>query len=475
MKGQVNTDGTQWLTFTCTDMLAFPTDSLVGKFKVRYKINIDSEWTTANITACYWQYGVGDQEPDWQMEIDGTVVNNQWYIVEIYSPWTENGDQWEVYYMWRHDGHTPTQDCVYGDTWNVTNELGEMIDTIQPFSLKDEYHPQAKFNAIQNTRSFRLAPSFKDQNDKYENMIIWSEPDRHSMFPLQNSMKVNTAHGELAKGLYSVPNGVLGLFERSGHILRMTTEPVRYDEEEGKFQTSCLTHRGIIDYNGILFWLGIDGINIYLGNTKKDITEGIIRTKYQELLANEYAVNESYNFISGGYDIKNNLVMWHFPNSDYTIKGYTINTLAFSLDDQSFLFLNMGSLGSPFDGFAIDYDGRAHNLVRDTGHIHRLFDGNSTDSSVLRWDSGILKPSNQNIFIRRLELTYKGIPTVTIQQKDGTIIYTETWPENTSLDVNSIFVQCFGINAEINISFATSVSETELAKVFCETVPMGAR
>jgi len=462
-----------------SDAQAFPNGSLTAAgCHLRFRVSAEAEWTDASITSDGWYYGEDDQQYE-AITIDKLTFVDTWYMAEIYSAWTNTeGEKWTIKGLWCHDGHTANTNRNIGSgiTPPPQTQLLEMIDTAQPYALNNEYHPQAKYSAVQDLRSFRLALSLKDITDIYENMVLWSEVNRHSTFPMQNSILLQTAKGELAMGMYSVQNGVLALFEASGHLLRMTTEPVRYDEEEGRFFTSCVCHKGIVDYNNMLFWLGLNGISAFTGNGAKDISMGSIRSVYLELLANEFAVHNSYNFISSGYDVKENIVFWHFPNSTYTINTIQINTLVYSFEDSGFAFVNVGSLGSSVSGITVDLSGRAHSYISDTGYIYKLFEGgSSTSTSVLRWDSGIINPPGQMVFIRKVSLIYKGTPTITIQSKAGTVGFTYTCPENSILDSHDIFCNYVGISAKIVISFTDSVGIDELAKVEIDSVPMQMR
>lgn len=339
--------------------------------------------------------------------------------------------------LWRFDG---VEDA------DIT-ELGDPIDTVQPYSTIGEYFPEARFACVQNRRTFRLACN---TNKVYENMVLWSEPDMPAVIPNGNVVMLNTLPGEVARGIGSGNNTVICLMEASLHVIQMTGEPVSYDRDEGVFKTTCICDNGVVWADGVPFWIGDNGINMFDGGKITDLTENVLKDEILAIVADEYdKAGGSYNGITGFYNKRDKLILWSFPNSTKTVEGIIINLVGFDIEHGGFFFVEVTSNGTSrvlFNDFFSGYDGTPYGVSTGSyagsgttagayAGIYELFSSESVEPNRISWRSGILNSgSSGEIMITRLSLAYKGTPTVEVFKDRATMpSYNRSLPQTTTL------------------------------------------
>jgi hypothetical protein len=325
-------------------------------------------------------------------------------------------------------------DLGSGD-WGITlllysdEQFGDPYDAIQPYSIYGEHYPYANFTTIQDRRAFRL-DMFWDGKRK-RNWLTWSEPDRTEVNPLQNKIELNTYSGENAMGLVSIANGLLALFERTIHYIRMTSEPIRYDGEENRFADSCISSNGVIDNGNLAFWTGIDGIKTFDGSRVRNIIGEMMKDDYMQLIASEYENNgNSYEGIVGAYCSKHKLLVWTFPHSTYQIEGEIIKLIAFDLDNPGVLFLGSDK---NYTWLFEDYDGTLFGM--DASGIYELFSDDPIEQNKLIWITGsFLQDNIAERVLDKFRFRYNGIMNLKVYIDDLTVASSdEALPTKTSL------------------------------------------
>jgi len=377
----------------------FCNDSL-NNFEVRYRASHSDSWIYRNVTdTAFTTAGLGDHGT---ITVDGANIAVGTYDIQIISRWTASGDDYIIYTLWRFSGDS-----------DVVDELGDPIESIQAYSLVEEYYPQSQFVAVQDRRTYRLGVT---TDEDHKNMILWSETDTPDVVPNGNLVLLNTSNDEEPKGLEWVNGGLLALFEKSVHFIRMTGEPVTYDSEEGKFEDDCIASRSVVNANGLAFWFGLYGIKMYVNGEVKDITHDFLKDDYETLIASEYAGNSSsYEGIVGTYNPKERLVIWSLPNSTASISSVTVDCIAYDLETGGFIFLDSGK---NYIGLVTNYDGITYGIAIDG--IYELFGGSPDENTQMIWESGIFMADDlDDLAIERLRLRYNGAFTVKMYT-DGT-------------------------------------------------------
>lgn len=350
----------------------------------------------------------------------------------------KDGDYYSTVVQWRFDPEL-----------NV--DVGDPIDVAQPYALMEEYHPSYRFAAHQNRRTYRLDCKLRK---RHKNLLMWGEVDMPSVVPGLNGIFLNTFPDEESKGLISINNGLLALFERSGHLIRMTGEPIQYDAEESKFEVGCIG--GIVSYEGIGFWLGFDGIYIFL-NQYKNLIEDYFLDDYIALIANEYSNNSSsYDAIKGGYGSEDKLIVWTFPNSTYTIEGYAVKLLAWDLRKNEIIILESEKT---FSSFAEGYNGKLFGIASDG--IYKLFSSNPIESNRLVYRTGKMVYSKGRIVTKQLKIRYLGEMKITaINDLDNTVI-DENFGSHSVMDFAIRDVVSEGEEVELEIKSNSKNTNTE--------------
>jgi len=398
-------DGT--LDYFCNDSL--------NNFEVRYRLSHEDSWTYRNITDTLFDSAPADHV---FITVDGANIATDTYEVQIISRWTASGDDYIIYTLWRFTGDN-----------NVVDELGDPIESIQAYSLFEEYYPQTQFVAVQDRISFRLSNK-TDQNKK--NLVLWSRPDKPQVVPNKNQALLNTHNDEEPKGFEWVNGGLLALFERSAHFIRMTIGvPVTYDSEEGKFKDGCIASRSVINVtNEQMFWFDLHGIKMYVNGEVKDITHDFLKDDYETLIASEYAGNSSsYEGIVGTYNPKERLVIWSLPNSTASISSVTVDCIAYDLETGGFIFLDSGK---DYIGLVTNYDGVTYGIATDG--IYELFGSSPDENTQTIWESGIyLADDLDDLAIERFRLRYNGAYTVKIYTNGTNEVMNSLFPTLTSI------------------------------------------
>jgi hypothetical protein len=344
--------------------------------------------------------------------------------------------------LWRYDGLEE----------NVESELTDPIATVQPYALIEEYYPEARFAIPQDRRIFRLAST---TDALHENMLTWSDIDRPSVTPNRNALMFNTQAGERAMGLGGGKQAIIALFERSIHIAQLTGEPVTYDSEEGRLATSCLTKFGVVWKDSDPMWLGKTGIFSLVSGRVEDFTDAVLRDDYQSILASEFSgAGGTYDRIRSFYDIRDELAIWHFPNSTVQIEGTTIKFIAYDLRRGGFLFLDSTYV---FTDFFCGYNGVPYG-VTETG-VHELFASDSTETIDTCW-KGVIAASLDEMLIKNLTIAYKGTPTVKIYaDRNASASYNRALPTKTSAGKKMDRVMTAGNEIELEISTENSAAD----------------
>jgi len=392
----------------------FPNDSLNDKFYIQYKAAYDDAWSEALITDCVWFDNSGLNIG--KITVGDTVFSESTYLIRVVSKWALSSGNYEIYHLWRFIGE--------GDT---VDERGDPIEEAQPYSTIKEYYPKYQFAAVQDRRTYRLGVT---TDEEHKNMILWSEIDTPDVVPNGNLVFLNTSNDEEPKGLEWVNNGLLALFEKSAHFIRMTGEPVTYDSEEGKFKDGCIASRSVINANGLAFWFGLHGIKMYVNGEVKDITHDFLKDDYEALIASEYAGNSSsYEGIVGTYNPKERLVIWSLPNSTASISSVAVDCIAYDLETGGFILLESEK---DFIGLVTNYDGVTYGIATDG--IYELFGGSPDENTQMIWESGIfLADDLDDLAIERLRLRYNGAFTVKLYTNGTNAVMNLLFPTLTSI------------------------------------------
>ena len=412
----------------------------LGYFYVRYKEDADDDWNYAYISS------TSNNGTTQSINVSTTpFTGSTKYIGQIVSRWTDVADIKHIDFLWRYDG--------YGDL----DELGDPLDTIQPYSLVKEYHVEGRFIVKQNRRIGKL-DCFTDQ--RYQNMFIWSEADMPSICPNRNLLLLDTFPGEEAKGLCVVPYGWLPLFETSCHLIRVTGEPVTYDAEEGKWNDGCIASRSVVQIEETPLWCGVDGIKMFDGSPK-DLTREVLRDAYKDLIASEYAGNNnSYEGIVGAFSRKQNLIVWTFPNSTLTIGDLTVQLLAYD-PGKGFFFLESDKT---FTWLFEGYDGELYGV--DADGVYELFADTPTELNRLVWQSGILMTEMGEVFVERLRAVYKGTPTLSFfADRSATEVFGEALTASTSVAQENRFAMAMGKDMQVQVESESSILDQEIDQI----------
>lgn len=418
----------------------FKDDALNDDYYLAARKSSDDVWIVSKITDVKDFYISGYTYFDTE---DPIFEAGNTYFLKIISRWEKvTGEEYRNRILWIDD-----------------DSLGDPYDTIQAYSIIGEKFPEVKFSVNQDRRTYRL-------DGKY---LRWSEPDKPCVAPNGNLMIMNIEPGEEERGLAIVGGALLAFYEKGVHYIRMTGEPVTYDAEEGKWKDGCIASRGLVNFNEIAIWPSIDGFKIFgleRGEKEKgvagDLTENVLRDDYKSLIASEYSGNDSsYEGIVGAYSGKQNLVVWTFPNSTFTIGDLTVKLLAYDILKGGFLFLESDkTFKHLFEG----YDGELYGV--DDDGIYELFADSPDESNRLVWESGIIIPEMGEILLERLRLVYKGTPTVSLYADRGaTAVLSETLTAKTSVGQEDRFVMVQAKELQIKIESPLSTDGQEIGKI----------
>ena len=429
------------IRYTATEGSAgwFPNSSLNDKYYMRYKAPQDTEWLGSEmIVGC-----VGDSGDSYMMITleNGVFVLDTDYVFEIYKDWTEYATgYYRILFMLRYDGYS-------SDSIEVIDELGSPIDTVQPWALVDEYFPQPSFFTIQDRRAFRLDCQ---TDDRYRNMLMWSELNTIRTTPNQNSVMLNTQPEDEAKGLVAIDGGLFALFRRSCHYIRMTGEPIEYDREEGVIQEGCISKNSVVVVNGVCYYLAPGGFRAF-DRGVKDISTAVIQDLVLDLIAH-CEVRGGLDYIYGGYSQKMNMVVWSFPYSyielvdDYLDTGDYLyaNALGYDIENGGWSLIEMGQRSFGF------FSGSLNELYGNSQiAIHEWFASDQDNSNRMIWQSGAMTPEMAETVLKRFRASYKGVFTVkfyldgrttanaTFVLPDNTL-YAPSIPRTLSLRANKI-------------------------------------
>lgn len=438
----------------------FPDDSL-NNFKCRYRLSPAVGWTIRNVTDTLFHKNIVAGIDVLKITLDGANIDQNYYEIQVYSEWTADNGNYEIYTLWRFEGDEST-----------VSELGSPIATTQPYALLNEYYPTSKFYAMQDRRVFTLAPSL--DGAQYKNMLLWSEIDRPFTWPNDNHVLLNTLMDEEPTGLFSVWNGLLALFEKSSHYIRMTGEPIQYDAEEGKFNRGCISWKSGVEVDGAVYYVSRYGISRFSNGQEVDISEEYIRDALVSIIDSEATNNSgSYADIEGKYDSKRDVIIWTFPNSAASISSVTVDCVGYDVKRKGFFFLD-----STKDYICLinDYDGKVYGM--DTDAIYELFGSGPSENTKLIWESGeIMGRDFFDVHLKGIRLRYEGTPSVTVYQRQKASTRTITdgskaFPEQTTPGNHSRTMEVHGENIRFRIEMAdsNSVDIIEMLDVIAEEI-----
>lgn len=419
----------------------FPSN-LVAALGIKYKKTSSNSWSYAAISS-YDNDGSTQTIKTSGSPFDGSSN----YAIQIVAKWIVDGSYKTKTIPWRYDGSV--NDGI--------DERGDSFDVSQPYSLVEEYQPEANFHAVQNRRTFILDYT---TDERHRNGLGWSEIDAPANIPNGNLLLLSTLPDEEAKGLCAINGGLLALYEKSCHLIRMTGEPVTYDAEEGKFEIGCIASYGVIVIDEIARWPGIDGIKMFT-NEPIDLTEEVLMDDYKSIITSEYTNNNnSYEGIVVGHSQKQNLIVWSFPNSTYAIGDLTVNLLIYHIG-KGFFF---GESDKTFKWLFEGYNGELYGV--DDDGIYELFAGTPDELNRRVFESGIMSNEMASGLIEKVRLTYKGTPTLKIYaNRESTAVIDEVFSEKTSVGQESHFVMTMGDELQIRVESAKTTDEEELNKI----------
>lgn len=413
-------------------------------------------WTVNTLTSGV-HYGIdyryvyvkydGGSETGNSIQISTDASLSQIILSDSYLRGGKNGTFYSTHVGWRFDPE-------------LAIDVGDPIDVAQPYKLIEEYYPSFQFATSQDRRVFRL-DCFLDK--RYRNMLMWSEIDMPAVIPNLNNILLNTFPDEQSRGLLAINNGLLALFERSGHLIRMTGEPIQYDAEESKFDVGCIGAGTALEIGGIAFWLGYDGIYIFT-DQYKNLIEDIFLDDYISLIANEYANEGHYQDIQSGYSPEDKLIIWTFPHSTYTIEGYDIKLLAWDLRKQELIILESNKT---FLDFATGYDGKLYGRASDG--FYKLFASSPSESNRLIYRSGKMYMPGGRLTSSQIKIRYLGTMKVKlINDLDNTVLE-ENFGENTSMNFRIRDIASEGEEIEIEIlSNAKNTDDEKIGNIYLE-------
>jgi len=332
-------------------------------------------------------------------------------------------------------------------------ETADSILVAQPYSLNKEYTPKYSCLASQNRRTFYYDCTTRK---RHTNMLMWSEINKPNVIPNKNYIFTNTYPGEESRGLVAIQNGLLALNERSIHLIRMTGEPIQYDAEEGKLEVGCLASRGIIEHEGVVYWLGYDGIKKFergLG----DITRQTFASDYKKIVDSEYSNSPNgYEDICSGVAVDQGLLVWSFPNCTEMVENVVVRGFFYDLRTGDII---LTSNDFYYNHLTTGYKGELVG-VNSTG-IYDLFSATSSESVQGKWVSGVLASEDGNpVKVDLLRIRHKGACTVTIK-RDGVQAFQQTMPTHSTSKFSLRQVNLSGdtLQVEVGTSISTDIDQ----------------
>lgn len=321
-------------------------------------------------------------------------------------------------------------------------EAGDPIDTTQPYGLIEEYNVRYEFASMQDRRGYYLDCT---TDERRRNAFMWSEIDRPGVIPNRNVVLLNTSPGEESRGLATLPRSFVALYEKSAHYIRLTGEPIQYDEEDGHFSHGCLSKRSWIVANGTVYWCSYKGLMSFSDDQGiRDLTEAVLKDDYMALIANEYAANSnSYAGITAGFSEKYNMIFFTFPNSNITFDGYSANILAYDISRDTFIFVNASIVITDF----IQGYGGVLYAVNSSGILDFL----SIAGTIMRYRTGMMTTEADRLRFDRVRLRYKGTASVKILT-DGNQIMNDTFPTKSSMDYHTRTITGLGETVQVEVS-----------------------
>lgn len=429
----------------------FPKDSLNDYYYIQYFDSILEKWSDPiKIT------DTGYTSPDVTLTLEDDMPLASSYLIRIFSKWVDNGSGvWEIHTLIRFNSDS-----------GIDEFSGNPIAALQPYALNDEYFPCSRFGAFQDKRFYRL-DSLTDE--RHRNMILWGETYMPSTVPNGNEDNLNTHPEEEAMGVFTIQGGLLALYERTAHYIRMTGEPIQYDSEEGRFDAGCVSPDGILSENGFAMWAGEEGITLFDQGVRKITDEN--EDFYLALLASELAANGDYSAIAAGYCQKYNLAIWTFPHSTLVVDGITVNLLAYDMG-KGFVVLESDRT---FLRFFNGYDGTLYG-VADEG-IFELFSSAPEELNRLVWQGGVVSPASAMMNLRRMRLSYKGTPTVNgYVDRRTTANLNHAFPERTDFGTSlPLDVGIIGSDIQFRIETELATDDEEIGRMEIEERAMRMR
>lgn len=402
-------DNKVYLDYTENDGWDFVDDVLNEKFYIAYKAENSTSWSYAKISDV-------ERNTPQAGEVRFTLVDDddvaitldpaKKFSIRLVSKWVlVSGTSYKTYIPWFKD-----------------TDLGDPYSVSQEYAIMGEYYPQYKFSAVQDRRVFRLGVY---TDEEHKNMLLWSEPDKPQTNPNGNFALLLTKSDEEPMGLEAIKGGLLALYDRSVHYIRMTGEPVQYDAEEGRFEEGCVAFGSVVNVDEQVFWMGYDGIKTFDGNQVFDLTKDTTRDDIKALLASEYSGNSSsYAGIVGGYCPKEKIIAWYFPNASNTIEGVAVNGIGWDLDrSQPFFILSVRDIDWAFR----TYDAKLYGFSQTYG-VYELFADSPSETSQLVWQSGVISDESLDLInLSQIRARYKDTPSAIKIYADGHLILDEAF------------------------------------------------
>lgn len=361
-------------------------------------------------------------------------------------------------------------------------ELSDPILDAQPWSLVEEYHPNALLQCHQDRRRWLLDCT---TDKRYKNMLMYSEVDMPLVLPNRNAIMLNAEPGEDAKFLLSVRNSILAGFENTIHHIRMTGEPVQYDEEKGVFDEGCAFQNSAIVVDGIAYWIGYDGIKAFTGEVK-DLTEQTFHDDMIDLIQAQYTGASGYTGVYGGYCQRKQMIFWTFPdNSTFQIDGYTVNMIALDLRNGAVIVYKVnriieslfpGPEGKLF-GYCGGYSEAGGTPETSRRGFYEITSDSSTENLVMAFHSGAITSDNQrmdsDILVERISMKTLGTFTVTPYiDKDTSPADATTFSAQSVFKKSSENMNVKGDEIELRIASSSVSTERKLGRIELEIKEM---
>nr|MDD5225572.1 hypothetical protein [Candidatus Omnitrophota bacterium] len=378
------------------------------------------------------------------------ATNEDTDVIQLSGPTLEGGKEGAYYTLqtlWR-----------FGISTGI--EAGDPIETAQPYSLIEEYHPRYTFACWQDRRRFLLDCTLEK---RYRNLLMWAEPGMPLVIPNKNSILLNTWPGEEAKGLVSINNAVLAAFDRSVHVVRMTGEPIQYDREESRIDEGVAASRSLFSYNGAAFWVGYDGIKTFTGQGFDDLTLKTFRRDIRAIIASEYSGNSSsYEGISGSYCANEKMLVWTFPHSTATLDGIATTLVGYDLINGTVILLECDKT------FTYLFPGANGKLYgQNADGVYELFASSPAETNRMIWRSGKISVEDGKVVSRRIGIRCLGTMTIKAYlDMNATAALDTTLEANTVFDTERVIFNGRGDELELQVESSSATSaNVELGRI----------